>query len=176
MNKKIDNIYKELNKRKNGIEKSKNKDTTSKISDSDNTLYSIIMNNMESQLNVYIDFINKIQKILKLQNGDIKNETCRNQILNKIIKLSVNDNKLGKTINTKMCICRQQYFKINGKNKKVEQNLFDNHYQLYPAYNFKKKKDFDYEVQKKFEHLKSLSPYKRNHSTKKYIFENKYFK
>ena len=44
----------------------------------------------------------RLKKILKLQNGDIKNETCRNQILNKIIKLSVNDNKVGKTINPKM--------------------------------------------------------------------------
>ena len=139
------------------------------------------MNDMKIQLNIYVEFINKIQEILKLQNGDIMNETFRNKIIEKIKKLSLNT--------TKMYMCRQQFFEIDskkkmeyieniGKNKKVKspRNInreFDNQYFLYPANNFNKKKDVN---QKKFEQLIFLSPYKRKHSTKRYFSEDKYNK
>ncbi len=69
------------------------------------------------ELNIYRELLNNILKILKFKNGDILDESWRNEIIKTIQKLlpNNNNNNMGKSKNIKM-ICRQDFFKINSIN------------------------------------------------------------
>jgi len=78
---------------------------------------SINIISINNELNIYRELLNNILKILKFKNGDILDESWRNEIIKTIQKLlpNNNNNNMGKSKNIKM-ICRQDYFKINSIN------------------------------------------------------------